>query len=70
MPVPFSQNKEARAGVINLPAISARTEEEMMKVGRSEKDKKKKGEDKTIETLTKKLLERFNEITDNLLSMK
>ena len=45
---------------INLPAISSRTEEEMMKVERSEK-KKKAGEDKSIETLAKKLLEKFKE---------
>ena len=46
---------------INLPAISSRTEEEMMKVARSEKKKKKVGEDKSIETLAKKLLEKLEE---------
>ena len=46
--------------LVSLPPISGQTEKEMMKVGRSYK-KKKEGEDKSIETLAKKLQERFKD---------
>ena len=63
------ESQSSSRPVLNLPAINTGTEEAMMKVARSEKPKKKAGEDKSVETLAKKLLEKVNDHDEGFLDI-
>ena len=62
------EEEESSRALLHLPAITTSTEEAMMKVAKSAKPKKE-GEDKSVETLAKKLLEKVFDQDEKFLDI-